>query len=214
MRYFLGLDLGQASDFSALAVLERPLVQRTDPPGRQRPAYGLRLLRRYPLGTAYPAIVEDVRDLLRRPPLPGSVLGVDQTGVGRPVVDMLADALRGKVTCRLCPITITGGHAFTAAADGGVHVPKKDLVGAVQALLSDRRLKVPRTLPEAPLLVQELENFRVKITAAAHEQFGAWRERDHDDLVLAVALAAWLGETALPPPGKGTRGPGPRRLRV
>jgi hypothetical protein len=36
MRYFLGLDLGQASDFSALAVLERPLVQRTDPPGRLR----------------------------------------------------------------------------------------------------------------------------------------------------------------------------------
>jgi hypothetical protein len=42
--------------------------------------------------------------------------------------------------------------------------------------------------------VKELESFRVKITASAHETFEAWRERDHDDLVLAVALAAWVGQ--------------------
>jgi hypothetical protein len=29
--------------------------------------------------------------------------------------------------------------------------------------------------------------------------FESWRERDHDDLVLAVALAAWLAEQAGPP---------------
>jgi hypothetical protein len=37
--------------------------------------------------------------------------------------------------------------------------------------------------------------FRIKMNVATgHESFGAWRERDHDDLVLAVALACWLGE--------------------
>jgi hypothetical protein len=36
--------------------------------------------------------------------------------------------------------------------------------------------------------------FQVKVTASAHETFGSWRENAHDDLVLAVALAAWLGE--------------------
>ena len=30
------------------------------------------------------------------------------------------------------------------------------------------------------------------------QAFWAWRERDHDDLVLATALAVWAGELALP----------------
>jgi hypothetical protein len=34
----------------------------------------------------------------------------------------------------------------------------------------------------------------VKITPTANEAFGAWREGAHDDLVLAVAIAAWEGE--------------------
>lgn len=42
------------------------------------------------------------------------MLVVDQTGVGRPVVDVLAERLRGRVTCRLCPVTITAGHAASA----------------------------------------------------------------------------------------------------
>ena len=34
---------------------------------------------------------------------------------------------------------------------------------------------------------------RVKVTLAGNETFEAWRERDHDDLVLAVALALYVG---------------------
>ena len=32
---------------------------------------------------------------------------------------------------------------------------------------------------------------RVRQTPAGHEQYGAWREGEHDDLVFAVALAHW-----------------------
>jgi hypothetical protein len=43
--------------------------------------------------------------------------------------------------------------------------------------------------------LREFLTFRIKMNAATeHESFEAWRERDHDDLVLAVALACWLGE--------------------
>ncbi len=38
-------------------------------------------------------------------------------------------------------------------------------------------------LPEAALLVQELLNFQVKITAAGNDTYRAWREGQHDDLV-------------------------------
>jgi hypothetical protein len=198
-RCFVGLDLGQAQDFTALAVLQRPHVYPGDPPARRRPDYALRHLQRFPLGTPYPEVVKAVLGLLRTPPLPGCVLVIDQTGVGRPVVDLLADGLRDHVTCSFFPVTITAGHEATVGEGGGLRVPKKELVAAVQVLLQSRRLHVARSLPDAPVLVRELENFRVKVTASAHETFEAWRERDHDDLVLAVALAAWVGERALPP---------------
>jgi hypothetical protein len=65
-----------------------------------------------------------------------------------------------------------------------------------QALLSSRRLKIAKELAEAELLVAELTAFSAKITLAGNETFEAWRERDHDDMVLAVALALWLAENA------------------
>ena len=47
------------------------------------------------------------------------------------------------------------------------------------------------------MLVRELSTFRAKVNIATwNESFEAWRARDHDDLVLAVALAALLGEYA------------------
>jgi hypothetical protein len=85
----------------------------------------------------------------------------------------------------------------TPSDDGSLHVPKKELVGVLQLLRQGRRLKIAR-LPERDLLVRGLGNFNVKITTAGNETFEAWRERDHDDLVLAVALACWLGESSAP----------------
>jgi hypothetical protein len=41
------------------------------------------------------------------------------------------------------------------------------------------------------VLVKELMNFRVKITAHANDTYDAWREETHDDLVLALAMACW-----------------------
>ena len=62
-------------------------------------------------------------------------------------------------------------------------------------------LWIEKLLREVAILIRELETFRVKITEAANETFGAWREGQHDDLLLAVALAAWAGERALPHEG-------------
>jgi hypothetical protein len=126
-------------------------------------------------------------------------LVVDQTGVGQAVVALLADELRGQVTCTFCPVTLTTGHEVTIGESGSLYVPKKELVSVLQVLLQLRRLQVARTLPDSLLLVKELENFRVKVTTARPETFASWREGQHDDLVLAVALAAWVGELAGPP---------------
>src|SRR6516225_9656205 len=96
VEYFLGLDLGQAQDFTALAVLEAKYQVRDDKWAR---TYACRHLSRWPLGTRYVQIAADMRDLLERPPqrlppqdpppLMGSVLTVDATGAGAPVVEIL-----------------------------------------------------------------------------------------------------------------------------
>jgi hypothetical protein len=47
------------------------------------------------------------------------------------------------------------------------------------------------------MLARELAAFQVKVSTSAAEEMGAWREGAHDDLVLAVAVAMWLGEHCL-----------------
>jgi hypothetical protein len=43
-------------------------------------------------------------------------------------------------------------------------------------------------------LDEELLTFQVKVTELANETIGTWREERHDDLVLAIACAAWAAE--------------------
>jgi hypothetical protein len=201
--FFAGLDLGQSRDYSALAILDRLQVIEGDSrtttfdtkgnivsPPRMPPTYSLRHLERFALGTSYTTVVDRVVSAFSRPPLSGTTLAVDETGCGRPVVDMLRKA-KPRVTVR--PILITGGSAVTQEGPGW-HVPKKQLASILQVLLQSRRLTVVKSMPEAATLVKELQAFRVKVSAAGTEQFEAWREKDHDDLVLAVAIAAWVAE--------------------
>ena len=78
-------------------------------------------------------------------------------------------------------------------------VPKRDLVAVLQVLLQTRRLKIAGNLAEAPRLMRELTDFRAKFTPSANEVFRPEKSSQHDDLVLALALAAWTGER-LPEP--------------
>lgn len=182
-----GLDLGQAADFTALAVLDAepgPHPAREDARAWR---FEVRHLQRWQLGTSYQTIVDDCA-WLSAGRLHGAPWIVDATGVGTAVVDMLKGCgLKGQ----LVPVTITSGRHPTPDEKGGWNVPKKDLVAMMQAALQTGRLKIAAALPEAETLRKELAAFRVKITAAANETFGAWREGDHDDLVLAVGLACW-----------------------
>ena len=54
-----------------------------------------------------------------------------------------------------------------------------------------------RKVVEAPAMIEELQNFKIKFTRAGNDTYEAWRESDHDDLVLAAAMAAWFGEKKL-----------------
>jgi hypothetical protein len=200
----LGVDLGQARDYTALAGIEATGTAYQVPYSYQDRDYGrmaqatmdveglpvtfkVRYLERLALGTEYPDVVDAVCDRLARVP-GGALLVVDATGVGRPVVDMLAQ--RG---LNLAAVTITGGER-THGENGHWRVPKQDLIGILQIALQNRAMKFPKKLAATEDLVKEVLDMEAKATAAGNLTAGAWRYGQHDDLVLALALACWLAE--------------------
>jgi hypothetical protein len=187
---FIGLDLGQSADFTALAIIEcvRTITDGTDEITKLNVIH----LQRWQLRTSYPAIVADVVKMINglkeyQSPDYKPVLAIDATGVGAPVVDLFK---RENINAELRPIQIIGG-ANISEEFGITRVPKRDLVSVVQVGLQNKTLKIASQLPEAEILSKELQTFQVKITDAANDVYGAWREGTHDDLVLAVALALW-----------------------
>ena len=195
-RYFLGLDLGQRQDFTAMAIVERvePVAVRFDYVAmlrretRLENQFMVRYVERVALGTSYVSVVRRVEEMVRSAELRGRcTVVVDGTGVGAAVVDLLRES---QMDCELVAVQITsGGRA--QAAHGMWNVPKRDLIGAVQVLLEQRRLVFAEDLARMRMLVDELMAMRVRMTAEGNEQYGAWREGSHDDLALAMALACW-----------------------
>src|SRR5882672_6014040 len=132
--YFVGLDLGQSRDDSALAVVERAEIvldemDRVTYERRRERRFRVRFLERAPLGTPYPDVVERVRQVVRRPALAGRcTLVMDATGVGAPVLDLLR---RANLGCGIAPVIVTGGERESSA--GGLwYVPKRDLITGLQ----------------------------------------------------------------------------------
>jgi hypothetical protein len=197
-RFFIGLDVGQRRDPSAIAVIARTETTYNDRDPvtyafRKEVTTSLAYLERIPLGTEYHDVVARVRSVAQMPDLLGRCsIAIDATGPGMPVVEL---ARAARIGCDIAPVVITGGERETY--NNGVYgVPKRDLITRLQLMLECGELRVSAELREASVLVEELRNMRVKVSLGGHETFEHWRSGQHDDLVLAVALACWQGVRA------------------
>jgi Terminase RNaseH-like domain len=179
MSAVLGVDIGQASDYTALVLVEAAVqVDAT------RPELHVRYVDRF-RHVPYPALADRIATLCSYPAMRGARVVIDATGVGRPVVDMLRDRIDA-----LESITITGGQAATTS--GRDHsVPKADLVSSLKVLTETRRLKVSRDLPDQirRALAAELAEFGYQQSDSGRTTYGG--QGAHDDLVLALAMACW-----------------------
>jgi hypothetical protein len=220
-RYIVGVDPGKIHDPTGIvAVLVddhmvdgRPQPFAADPYYRApryidhagRPVRGettpsattfdIMHVERRPLDEPYTSMVRYVAQLMTRPPL--TIGGVppeaifDVTGVGQGVADIAREA---GIAPRL--VSITSGTRATLAR-GYWRVPKADLVTAVMIAMQGARVKLAEGgSADGATLVRELQNFRVVTTAAGNDSYGAaddWRQANHDDLVLALAIAVWWG---------------------
>lgn len=196
--FFVGIDIGQVNDSTAIAVVERfrPIVRIGVPRSMEAEAkrevsdtparLDLVHLHRIPLGTSYPEQVDAMCDLVQRPELRGEPVYLDATGVGLGPFQMLKKA----GVRNLQSIKITGSTASAKRTPEGWNVGKAELVNAVQIEMQTGRLRLGSRVPDAGVLVRELKEFRSRQSANGHLSFNA-REGQHDDLVLAVSYAVF-----------------------
>lgn len=198
-RYYIGLDLGKRKDYSAVAIVEECVwatgeVDRVSFAPVVKKLAVLRHIVRLGKGLEYLKVVEKVKALLLSPQLRNEevVLALDATGVGEPVFEMVQQmywevhAQRPK-WLNVAAVVFTNGietkwknfHAF---------VPKNTLMEGLQLDLELGKLKFPEGLPGVADLKRELRNM--------NREMGVKQQRwvskgEHDDMVMALALAAW-----------------------
>lgn len=191
MTYIVGADLGQATDYSAKAFIERSIasVRIDEQQGEYlEDRYTIRKLDRPPLKSKYTDQADELVDQMGKPAIAGAELVVDATGVGRPFVDLI----RAKGLTPIA-VNITGGSEVRQNSDGFWCVPKKILVSTLAIVLQAGRLHIVKQLALRELLQREMMAFKVKVHKNAHETYDA-HEGEHDDIVISVALAVWWGE--------------------
>jgi hypothetical protein len=139
------------------------------------------------LNTPYPDVATYVGEVMSRSPLreSGAKLILDQTGVGRPVADIMRRA--GLI---FESVTITAGDSEVKVGPHEWRVPKGLLINAVDARLATRELRFADRLRDAKAMQEELKNFRRQISATGHMTFNA-RSGSFDDQILACAMAIW-----------------------
>ncbi len=188
----IGVDIGQRVDPTAIAVAE---LERHGDDAH----HVIRRMERLPSGTSYPdvarrlaEVVAGVQDEAEQQILPRwqrapsvdleLTIYVDATGVGQPVVDILAVA-----GVPLHAVYFTHGDRRTV--DGlQVTLGKAWLVSQLQALLQTGRILLPK-MAEAEVLAKELMDYEIRVTEQANETYGAFKVGTHDDLGTALGLA-------------------------
>lgn len=207
----IGVDIGQKHDPTAIAVAE--VRERPAPlPLAHETLYRIQRMERLDLGVDYVRVARYLVALLlglnewekqlrkdefearlgrwdrRNVRLPVD-LYVDATGVGTPVVDMLAEALRQQPAserARLHPIWFNHGDRFDS---GGGILGKAYLVSRLQVLFQGNLVQIHPASPEVDQMVRELKDYEIKIDENGTDRYGAFRMGTHDDLATALGLA-------------------------
>jgi hypothetical protein len=198
-KMVLGIDIGRVQDHTAVSLVESyEVLTDFDNHGaayRKERRMAVRYLERMPRGMSWPDMVKRLREIHQSMAgdLQARTWVVDATGVGDSVVNLIRKADLAK---SLAAIQITSGHEVSPTHHSyGYYVPKRDLITNLQLLMQGQRLKVAAELQDAQLLMQEMKAMEVQVSLGGGEQSASWREKEHDDLVLATALACWMIET-------------------
>lgn len=197
----IGVDLGKRTDHSAVALLT-PV--RPGEPGR----FHIPSVTRLPLavgeGTGHylgqakriNAALERVMQVVTGP----ITVLVDATGVGDAVVEMVRLQLLSSSRVRLMEVTITGGQGATHRGNRW-SVSKSSLIAQLTAALEQQEIRFG-DFPHREATQRELLAYRVKPSSVSGgaDRLEAEKDSDHDDLVIAAALAVYAVRHSQPAP--------------
>lgn len=190
-HFYVGLDLGQTRDNTAICVLEQYSVQtnRLDPSTAQwaiESKAQVRHIEQIPLRTRYEDIAAQLARLINRYPLEShTTVIVDATGAGRPVVEILRKA---GIRATIIAVTITGSGTAHYTADG-INVPRHDIFAALEVSFQKRAFDIGTAIGSSQILRRELTELR---TGSGHHP---------GDLAMALALALWQARKFRPDKG-------------
>ncbi len=193
-EHYYGLDLGKRQDHTALVVLELTWEYGEKNHATQgialHPRLTVRQAPRLPLDTETVSIPAFVRSTVQKfaprygSPKTNGTLLIDATGNGHTVVELLRRESHG---LRLSPVCISSGRTAKHLKDSYLSIPRTDLLTRLKLLFERKRISIEKTAPGFEVLQRELIHFE----PAGHQQ-------EHDDLVMALALAAWQATTDHP----------------
>jgi hypothetical protein len=194
---FVGMDIGQARNYTALATLERRWVAATveefiASAGKAYTGYWdyrVTKLERIELGTSYVDIAHWVKDYLDSIYYPcHKHLVMDATGVGTAVRDLFRDM---KLKANLVAVTLTASNAagWRPAAHGlGVSTSRTEVLTKLVTTMEQRIFAIDKKCRFRDVLFQELVNMQMSGKPAEGGSSGG-----QDDLAFALALAVWWG---------------------
>lgn len=207
----VGIDVGKTQDPTAIVVSQ----VMTDVLAPTR--YVVQHMERVPLGMSYPDIAaqcvkvlaalasmitaqraQRLRELMQQVAQTGEQVThipvidvrswIDATGVGRPVYDMIAAAIKKDERTRHVDVRpVIFAHGETYNKQTGT-LGKAFLVSRMQVLLQEHRFQLPPRHPETLAMTTELKNYDIKISDDGKDTYGAMKTGTHDDLVTAAGL--------------------------
>lgn len=192
----VGVDLGRKQDYTAIVAAELVNTENDE--------FNIPMFERLQLGTPFGQVIDrvlqvrdgikriqDQRDLdagMQTEDLnnygPDEIL-VDQSGLGDPVVEEMR-----RRDLFVTGVLLTGGNQVFQE-NLTLHIAKTALVSRLQVLFGDHRIHFAKGGPLAEKMIEELENFRLKVTPAANLQFEPFKTGIHDDLIVALGLACF-----------------------
>lgn len=196
-RMWITVDVGQRRDPTVIAVLEEHGQRALG--GKRLPSeVHVRHHERLPLGTRYGAVVARVAEVYETCWARDPETVVDQSGVGRPVVEALRE--------RRVPViatTITGGEGDSLKhryrrRDEDWTLSRRELFRSLGALVYAGRLRIPRSLPTARMILDELTDLELRISPSGQERVEVNAADHHGDTAIALGLCAWRASKASP----------------
>jgi hypothetical protein len=206
-KYFaMALELGKTTEGTAIAMMERLDPPDSPGPPMAPPAkarYELKGIQRFPPDQGYGQITAKTLELIEEAKGKSQQEHkrsmnfdlswiLDQTAVGKPVVDLVLEKLGHPFAYR---VIFAGSH--TERESDGLHfISKHLLISEIEALLEEGRLKFSADDTLADDLKEGLLNYKQQSSQTVTPDIDPWRDQPHDDLVLAVGLACRRLKTA------------------